>query len=86
MAETVGTVALKIARLQQHLQLMQHQHQLGKAYPQFQAELLRRQLLVEHQLGQLLHLSQELQNVIQTYPQEVFHGELAGQDPFCPVN
>lgn len=86
MQETVGTLTLKIARLQQQLQLLQQQQHLGKAYPKVQADLLRRQLLVEHQLGQLMQNKEELQHVIHNFPQGAFDGEFAGQESFCAVN
>lgn len=86
MQETVGTLALKIARLQQQLHVLQQQQQLGKPYPQFQADLLRRQLLVEHQLGQLVQNKEELQHVIQNIPEGAFNGELDGQEPFYTIN
>ena len=87
MQETVGTLTLKITRLQQQLQVLQRQQHLGKAYPEIEAKLAHRQLMVEHQLRELMQNKEELQNhVTQYFSKGAFNGELDGQESVCTVN
>ncbi len=86
MQETIGTLALKIARLQHQLRVLQIQQQLGRGYPGVQADLIRRQLMVEHQLGQLMHSQEELQIDFQPMARQAFNEEFYGTKPVYPVN
>ena len=75
--ETVGTLSLKIVRLRQQLTLLQQQQALSSAYPDFQEDLIRKQVSVEHQLRQLAQNKEELQQYVsQHISQGVFNEKL----------
>ena len=52
--ETVGTLNLKIAQLEQKLQRLQQQRHLSRPYPDHLARLSRQDLQTRSQLHQLL--------------------------------
>ncbi len=60
MQETVGTLRLKIARLQQRLQVLQQQHAMSAMYPQHQAVLALEKLHVQSEIEQLDRQLQKL--------------------------
>jgi hypothetical protein len=57
--ETVGTLNLKIARLQQQLQVLRQQQLMSDAYPARKAELARECLELQLALRQLKQRQQE---------------------------
>jgi hypothetical protein len=57
--ETVGTLNLKIARLQQQLQVLRQQQLMSDAYPARKAELTREYLELQWALRQLKQRRQE---------------------------
>lgn len=60
MSETVGTLNLKIARLERRLQVLKQRQLLSIAYPAHKAELTREYLWLQSTLGQLSQYRQEL--------------------------
>jgi hypothetical protein len=60
MQETVGTLNLKIAQLEQRLQVLKQQQFMSQTYPDFTATLSRKKLELQTQLGQLLKARDEL--------------------------
>jgi hypothetical protein len=60
MPETMGTLELKIARLEQRLQVLQQQRRLSSTYPHYQAHLNREYLQIEAVLDELVRRRQEL--------------------------
>ena len=54
MEETVGTLNLKIARLEQKLQLLQQQRRLSRPYPDHLARLTLQDFQTRSQLQKLL--------------------------------
>lgn len=60
MLETVGTLNLKIAQLEQRLQLLKQQQQLSRVYPTHYAKLVREGDQVRRQLQQLRQRRQSL--------------------------
>jgi hypothetical protein len=54
MQETLGTLNLKIARLEQHLKVLRQQQILSSAYPDYQANLARKELALRTYLNQLI--------------------------------
>lgn len=87
MNETTGTLALKIARLQRHLEILTEHRRLSAAYPDHQLVLLQEMLGIQTQLQQLLHG----QANFKTYPNQyfngaIFNGENHGQKSFYAVN
>ena len=61
MSETIGTLALKIARLEQRLTVIRQQQRLSQAYPEYRATLLREDHYLQSVLG---HLNQRQQEFI----------------------
>jgi len=59
MPETLGTLDLKIARLEQHLKILKQQQRLSSAYPAHKAQLTLEYLRLQVVLGQLLQRRQE---------------------------
>ncbi len=59
MKETIGTLNLKIARLEQRLQVLKQQQWLSNAYPQHQTHLEREYLHLEAVLYELIRRRQE---------------------------
>jgi hypothetical protein len=59
MPETLGTLNLKIARLEQHLAVLKQQQRLSSAYPDHKAQLSREYFRLEVRLRQLLQRRQE---------------------------
>lgn len=60
MQETVGTIDLKIARLEQNLKLLKQRHAMSNMYPAYRANLARQGLKVRRQLRQLIQYRQQL--------------------------
>jgi len=87
MIETTGTVALKIARLQRHLQILSEQQRLSAAYPNHQSVVLQEMLRIQTQLQQLLH-SQASSKMHRTnyFTESIFNGENHGQKSFGAIN
>lgn len=54
MKETVGTVSLKIARLENKLKVLSTQKQLSSCYPDYQAKLTSTELATQLQLSQMI--------------------------------
>ena len=53
MYETVGTLNLKIARLEQHIRVLHQQRNLGSVYPDFYTNLTNKYNQLQAQLLQL---------------------------------
>lgn len=51
--ETVGTINLKIARLERYLNQLEQQQALSSGYPNHKARLMQKKLYAELQLQQL---------------------------------
>ena len=76
MNETIGTLNLKIARMQHQLAILQQQQNLGRAYPDFQITLRQRMTAIEHQLRQLVQRRGELDDdVAQDAQKGIFNGD-----------
>ena len=54
MTETIGTLNLKIARLQQHLRVLDQQQQLSQPYPEHRLGLIRESFKLRAELSALL--------------------------------
>ena len=77
MEETIGTLNLKIARLQQQLSVLRQRQNLGRAYPDFQVVLRRKRTEIERQLRTLIKSREELSHrVRQNLKEGIFDGEL----------
>jgi hypothetical protein len=59
MPETLGTLNLKIARLEQHLTVLKQQQRLSSTYPDHKAQLSREYFRLEARLRQLTRRRQE---------------------------
>jgi len=59
MPETLGTLDLKIARLEQYLKILKQQQRLSSAYPTHEAQLTLEYLRLQAVLDQLLQRRQE---------------------------
>lgn len=59
MAETIGTLELKIARLEQHLAVLRQQQRLSQAYPEHRAALLNEDRRLQSVLSSLNRRRQE---------------------------
>ena len=88
MNETIGTLNLRIARLQQQLAVLQQQQNLGRAYPDFQIFLRQRMTEIEHQLRQLIQSKEELSDyVAQDTQKGIFNGDQrSGPESLYAVN
>lgn len=53
MLETLGTLNLKIARLEQRLAVLKQQERMSHTYPTRKAELVREYLQLQSELGRL---------------------------------
>ena len=53
MSETLGTINLKIARLEQRLQVVKHQQDLSQPYPYHKNQLIQQARQLQFQLQQL---------------------------------
>lgn len=60
MQETVGTLNLKIARLEGYLKVLQQQLDLSDNYPTCKARLTQKDLQLRYQLRQLIQDRQKL--------------------------
>ena len=60
MSETLGTLNLKIARLEQHLNVLEQQRALSSPYPAHKAKLTVEYLRLRQRLHQLNQYRQEL--------------------------
>jgi hypothetical protein len=54
MAETIGTVDLKIARLERQMQVIEQQLALARMYPNRSQQLILKGSIIQSQLDQLL--------------------------------
>ena len=81
MVETVGTLDLKIARLEQSLKLLKKRWRLSLAYPDYQARLVLEVGELEYQLYQL----KKYRNEILTTTERLSHDTINGQRTFCSV-
>ncbi len=59
MVETIGTLNLKIARLEQRLQVLKQQQQLSQPYPAHEAGLIREYVQLEAILYELIRRRQK---------------------------
>ncbi|NJN99089.1 MAG: hypothetical protein HC875_35840 [Anaerolineales bacterium] len=60
MLETLGTLNLKIARLEHRLAILKQQERMSNAYPTRKAELVREYLQLQTELGRLTEDRQRL--------------------------
>lgn len=60
MQETVGTLDLKIARLERYLNVLKQQQAMSRMYPGHQAHLVREDAQMRAQLRQLIRCREEL--------------------------
>jgi hypothetical protein len=88
MNETIGTLNLKIARMQHQLAILQQQQSLGRAYPDFQITLRQKMTELENQLRQLIQRREELgDDVAQDTQKGIFNGDQRpGPESFYAVN
>ena len=82
MSETIGTVDLKIIRLEHYLELIKQRRQLSLAFPDYQLRLIREADELEYQLYQLKKYRDE----ILTTTERSSYGTINGQKPFYPVS
>lgn len=54
MSETIGTVSLKIARLEHQLKVLSLQKQLSRYYPDYQAKLTSKEVEARSQLSRMI--------------------------------
>lgn len=59
MPETIGTLELKIARLEQHLVVIRQQQRLSQAYPEHRAALMNEDRRLQAVLSHLNRRRQE---------------------------
>lgn len=59
MPETLGTLNLKIARLEHYLTVLKQQQMMSSAYPDHEAQLTLEQLRIQTLLHQLIERQQE---------------------------
>ena len=64
MSETIGTLELKIARLEQQLAVIRQQQRLSQAYPEHRAALLSEDRRLQSVLWQLNRRRQEFLPVL----------------------
>lgn len=60
MTETIGTISLKMARLESRLNLLKRQQALSSPYPDLQARLICQELATQLQLNQLHRMRQTM--------------------------
>ncbi len=60
MLETLGTLNLKIAQLEQRLVVLRQQERMSSTYPARKAELVREYLRLQSELGRLTERRQNL--------------------------
>lgn len=60
MTETIGTISLKIARLESRLNVLKRQQALSVPYPDLQAKLMCQEMTTQLQLSQLQRMRQNL--------------------------
>jgi hypothetical protein len=82
MFETIGTLELKITRLEQHLELLKQRQQLSIAYPDHRLQLILEAGQVQSQLSQLKKYRDE----ILATPERLSHDTIKGQKPFYSVS
>jgi hypothetical protein len=58
--ETVGTLNLKIARLNHRLRVLEQDRAMSRLYPAYQANLIQEYLQLQLQLHKLIHSRQEI--------------------------
>ncbi len=85
MAETLGTLELKIFRLQHQLKVLQQQQQLCAAYPDYQAHLAQKMLRVQSQLTELVQYREELSYRIDLI-EGAFDGNRQKQRTLYPIS
>jgi len=86
MQETVGTLNLKIARLEQQLQVLRQQQQLSSAYPDYRANLARKDLQLQAYLNQLLASREALlQSIGHSTSRRLHHGKSERDQSFWPT-
>lgn len=68
--ETLGTLNLKIARLEQGLKILEQQQAMSKAYPDYRTKLAQQHARFQSQLQhmlkhrrRLLHISREIKTI-----------------------
>jgi hypothetical protein len=87
MEETVGTLNLKIARLQQRLGILLQQQNLGRAYPEFQVSLNQQKAELESQLRSLIQRREEMgRDAIEYLQKGDINGEHSGCEPLFPIS
>ena len=82
MSETIGTLNLKIIRLEQSLELLKQRRQLSFAFPDYQSRLTREAGELESQLYQL----KKYRNEILATTERLSYDTIKGQRAFCPVS
>lgn len=87
MPETIGTLNLKIARLESRLKLLEQQQVLSSAYPNHQINLIREISTVRFQLHQLIQYREELlQRVNDCQTERLLDGNRKRQQSFCSAS
>jgi hypothetical protein len=87
MPETIGTLNLKIVRLESRLKLLEQQQVLSSAYPNHQINLIREISKVRFQLQQLIQYREELlQRVNDCQTERLLDGNRKRQQSFCSAS
>ena len=86
MAETIGTLNLKIARLQQHLRVLDEQQRLSQPYPQHRRGLIQEGFKLRAELSALLQQRDELiQQVTASISERLSDGTGYRRQSFYPT-
>jgi hypothetical protein len=80
MQETIGTLNLKIARLEQHLKVLKQQQFLSHTYPDYKANLVRKAQELQTQLKQLVKSRDELLQHLGKFSSERSFSGNSGRD------
>lgn len=60
MEETIGTLSLKIARIEHRLRVLKQQQVLSSAYPDHQAKLMIEVLTMQTQLNDMTRIREQV--------------------------
>jgi hypothetical protein len=87
MPETIGTLNLKIARLESRLKLLAQRQMLSSAYPNYQINLVREMSNVRFQLHQLIQYREQLlQRANDCRAERLLDGHRKRKQPLCSIN
>ena len=87
MSETIGTLNLKIARLEHQVRVLNQQQLLSSIYPEHQAGLVQQILQVQIELSELMQYRDRLRQQTAGWIRGGnLYGNRPGQKPFYAIN